>query len=79
MSDKHVQEQAIPLRFLTLNEVAKLLRRSTSWAYKQAESGSLPSVKLGGRLIFELEAIDDFIGRHRRSSTSTTKKEAAHG
>lgn len=79
MSEKHAQEQAIPLRFLTLTEVARLLRRSTSWAYKQAESGKLPAIKLGGRLIFELDVIDDFISRHRPAATSTTKKEAAHG
>jgi len=78
MSEKHTQEPVIPLRFLTITEVARLLRRSISWAYKQAESGKLPAIKLGGRLIFELDVIDDFISHHQQSAKSTTKKEAAH-
>lgn len=78
MSEKHTQELAIPLRFLTVIEVARLLRRSTSWTYKQAESGRLPAIKLGGRLIFELDVIDDFISHHRQSVKVSTKKEAAH-
>ena len=46
---------------LTINEVAKKLRMSTSTIYKYAEQGKIPSFKIGTcRRFFENE-LDDFL------------------
>lgn len=38
-------------------DVARYLGLSRSWVYQRAESGELPSLKVGGALRFEPEAI----------------------
>jgi excisionase family DNA binding protein len=44
----------------TWREVARALRVSRSWVYAKAESGELPSLRLGGLLRFDPEAVRRF-------------------
>jgi len=46
---------------LTVPELAKKLQISTSTVYKYAESGKLPSFKLGSSLRFLENEIDDYL------------------
>jgi excisionase family DNA binding protein len=41
----------------TWREVAQALKFSRSWVYKKAETGELPSLRLGGELRFDPQAI----------------------
>jgi len=41
-------------------DVARYLKVSRSWVYHRAESGQLPSLKIGGLLRFEQQAIHAF-------------------
>jgi excisionase family DNA binding protein len=54
-----------------VREVAEFLRVSTSWVYKAAERGDLPSVRLGANLRFLPESIRDFVaGKAFEASTA---------
>jgi len=46
---------------LTVSELAKKLQISTSTAYRYAETGKLPSFKLGSNLRFLECEIDDYL------------------
>jgi PTS system nitrogen regulatory IIA component len=46
---------------LTINEVAKKLKVSVSTLYKYAETGKIPSIKIGTCRRFIEEEIDNFI------------------
>lgn len=61
------------LEFLTCPEVKTRIRRSLSWVYKAAESGELPAIKIGGRLIFATDDIDAYIEAHRLPTKRTSK------
>jgi excisionase family DNA binding protein len=41
----------------TAVEVAAYLRASRSWVYQHAEDGTLPSMRIGGLLRFEPDAV----------------------
>ena len=73
----------------TVDDVAKLLRASKSWIYKQATAGKLPCIRIGAMLRFEPPAIRAWLASHRegggpkealtvgpvQSVTSTSAKE----
>ena len=44
-----------------INELSKLLNISTSTLYRWVHKKEIPFVKLGGRLLFEGEKIQEFI------------------
>lgn len=44
----------------TWREVARALKVSRSWIYAKAESGELPSLRIGGMLRFDPDAIRRF-------------------
>ena len=46
---------------LTVSELAKKLQISTSTVYKYAESGKIPSFKIGSTLRFLENEIDDYL------------------
>jgi len=48
-------------QILTVPELAKYLQISTSSVYKKAEKGEIPSFKVGARLRFLDNEIDDYI------------------
>lgn len=47
-------------RLWDANDVAAYLKVSRSWVYHRAEAGELPSLRIGGLLRFEPEAIRSF-------------------
>ena len=49
----------------TVREVAKLLKTSRSWVYKNAERDLLPCVRIGNLLRFEPAAIKAWIAAKR--------------
>ena len=48
-------------QIMTITEVAKLLQMSKSTVYKYAETGKIPSFKIGTSLRFLENEIDDYI------------------
>jgi len=53
---------------LCVEEAAERLGLSPSTIYKRAESGQLPSVKDGGRLLFKVIDLDEYVAARRSSS-----------
>ncbi len=45
----------------TVKDVSCYLKASKSWVYMKAEAGNLPSLRIGGLLRFEPEAIRAFV------------------
>lgn len=53
---------------LSVEEVSGLLRISESGVYRLLRRGQVASVKVGGRTLFEPQAIREFIAASRRTS-----------
>ncbi|PTL82534.1 helix-turn-helix domain-containing protein [Vitiosangium sp. GDMCC 1.1324] len=49
-------------RLWTVKDVSTYLQVSTSWVYQRAASGELPSLKVGGLLRFDPNAIRNWTG-----------------
>jgi excisionase family DNA binding protein len=49
------------LRFLTLEETARYLRRSKSWLYKAVEARKVPFTKIGNRIVFDLSSLHSWL------------------
>ncbi|MEN9818571.1 MAG: hypothetical protein RLZ32_2451 [Gemmatimonadota bacterium] len=47
-------------RLWTVQDVSRYAQTSRSWVYQRAAEGALPSVKLGGLLRFDPQAIKQF-------------------
>jgi len=58
-------------RYLTVPEVSKYLKVSTTTIRTMAKDGSMPSVKIGARILFDREAIDAWM---RKNATMPKKK-----
>lgn len=52
------------MRFLSINEAAQLLGLSTSTLYKKTSARSIPFFKIGGRVLFEEEMLEQWIRNH---------------
>lgn len=48
---------------LTVNEVAKILGLSRAGTYRAIESGEIPSIKIGNRILVATQAIEDMLAR----------------
>lgn len=48
--------------------VAQYLGTSVSWVYRQAETGALPSVRIGGLVRFEPTRIAEYVARNRSTA-----------
>jgi PTS system nitrogen regulatory IIA component len=57
---------------MTVSEVAKLLRMSKTSIYKWAETGKIPSVKIGVNLRFTETQIKNFLSTNTRASQKPT-------
>lgn len=44
-------------------DVARYVKASRSWVYKQSEAGLIPSLRIGGLLRFEPDAVKAFVRR----------------
>jgi excisionase family DNA binding protein len=52
-------------RLLTAEEVASTLAVPTSWVYRQAREGAIPSVQLGRYVRFEASDIESWISAQK--------------
>jgi excisionase family DNA binding protein len=74
-----------PYALLTVQEVADLLKVSTSWVYEHTRSrGSrsadyLPFVKLGKYIRFEPRLVHEFVARHTRQRVVPAAQAATIG
>lgn len=64
-------------RFLTVDEVAELFAISVSTAYRLAESGAIPSLKIGGSLRFDPRALQMWLAEQTQGSM--TEEPATEG
>jgi excisionase family DNA binding protein len=53
-----------PAEVMSIEELAKYLKISTSTLYKLAQEGGLPGQKVGRRWRFHKGAIDDWLRQH---------------
>ena len=53
---------------LDVDGAAAHLSLSKSTLYKLSASGRIPKVQLGGRLLFRMEDLEEYINRNRRSA-----------
>jgi excisionase family DNA binding protein len=53
----------------TWREVARALKVSRSWVYAKAETGELPSLRVGGLLRFDPAAVRRFVTTPARDAT----------
>jgi len=59
---------------LKVSEVAKLLQMSKSSVYKYAETGKIPSIKIGSNLRFTEPQLKDFLSASSRISKPSIEK-----
>ncbi len=57
---------------ITTSDVAKLLNLNIQTVYRFAKAGKLPSIKIGGALRFDREAIDKWLADHTTPSRQPT-------
>lgn len=53
-----------------VKDVARFLKVSRSWVYARADAGELPSVRVGGLLRFEPEAVRAFVHGQRSGAAA---------
>jgi excisionase family DNA binding protein len=54
---------ALEPRAFSVTQVAKMLGLSRASAYRAIETGDIPSVKVGGRIIIPADALDRLLSR----------------
>lgn len=57
------QHDQIPRALISVNEAARVIGVSRSYAYELVASGILASVRLGRRVLVPVSAIDDLIAQ----------------
>jgi excisionase family DNA binding protein len=57
------QNDQIPRALISVNEAARVIGVSRSYAYELVASGILASVRLGRRVLVPVSAIDDLIAQ----------------
>lgn len=62
------QNNPLPERLWTVNDVAHFLQLSKSWVYKEAEAGRLPCIRIGASLRFVPESIQRFMNGNQRAN-----------
>jgi len=63
MTGAHVPPDGLP-RLLTAQEAADVLRTTASRVRGMALGGGLPHLRLGGRVLFPLDALNEWINRN---------------
>jgi PTS system nitrogen regulatory IIA component len=59
---------------LTINDVAKALQLSTSTVYKYAETGKIPSMKIGAARRFLETDVENYLTTCKTQSQSSNKE-----
>jgi excisionase family DNA binding protein len=62
-----------------VTNVAKFLQVSRSWVYHAADSGRLPSLKVGGLLRFQPDEIKEWVQRQGRSNNVLSMRDGRRG
>ncbi len=57
-------DEGVPERFLTVGEVAMVLRVSTMTVYRLIDAGELPAVRVGRSLRLRQVDFDRYVARH---------------
>ncbi|MFP4082417.1 MAG: helix-turn-helix domain-containing protein [Candidatus Aminicenantes bacterium] len=67
-------------KWLTLEQIAEYLQMSTSSIYKMAQSGKIPSYKVGRQWRFKKEEIDRWVEKQKskRKDLCLRKKQSAY-
>ena len=61
-------------KYLSIGELAEYIKLSKSTLYKKVMTSSIPFIKVTGSLLFNREAIDDWLQEHSHE----TKNEVAN-
>jgi len=59
---------------LNVSDVAKLLQLSKSSIYKYAETGKIPSIKIGTNLRFTETQLDNYLSKNTKVSKTSKEK-----
>ena len=78
MSGAHDQPDAVP-RLLTAQEAAEVLRTTAATVRGMALGGGLPHLRLGRRVLFPLDALNDWIIRNTEVPGATTANASERG
>lgn len=62
MQETPSNASTLPARVYTAREMAQIFASSERWIYLQAKLGVIPSLQIGGRVLFPIAEIDAFIG-----------------
>lgn len=63
-------------KLLTASKVAEQLDESVEWVYRAAREGIIPSVRLGRKVKFSEEAINEFIRNGGKALPGGWRREA---
>lgn len=64
-------------KYITIKELAELLRLNPITVANMARAGRIPSYKFGGRVMFTVEDVEAYIKSSRRPSRNEIADEAA--
>jgi excisionase family DNA binding protein len=62
-------------RLITAKEAGQYLSLSTDTIYRMASQKKLPYLKIGDRVLFDVRALDQWIGKHMVKETAWKKQE----
>lgn len=62
-------------RLITAKEASQYLSVSTDTIYHMAATKKIPYIKIGGRVLFDLKALDRWIDRHMVQEKGTKREE----
>lgn len=62
----NVARMAEQQRYLTQKEAAAYLRLSVRWLSAETVAGNIPVVRIGRRVTYLVEDLDEYVRRHRR-------------
>jgi hypothetical protein len=65
--------------FVTLSMLAYLLQLPATWLEQEAKSGRIPALGIGGRLRFNVEAVEAELSRRAANERLTQEREQSHG
>lgn len=65
-----MENNPAPVRFLTVAEVAEILRVSKMTVYRLCDSGDLPCVRIGRSYRVEVSQMENYINTEGRDSDS---------
>lgn len=68
-----IAPQSVPPLAVSLRDAARLLGVSDRWLWTQAQAGAVPSVMIGGRRLFRVAALDQWLRSHETGRPSAVE------